>query len=487
MLLPIEALQERICNSELGQEWINDPLMNQDVWFVETLGFTKEQAKARGIKNIYFESFSLPWLKLLAKLTIKATAREKSGLNSINRKIVGLRQLDDFLISKGIGKPELITNAILQEFISSGSQDRLMTINYIVQLWAEERWLKLDYVNRKRKKSLPKIDTIPEEVLNQIYENLNLFPAPLERLFRLQLVLGCRIGELLKMPRQCLKQESKKWFLLRWIEKRKYWRLYQIHQLVAELVREQQKFLDTQFGQDSDFDKLFCNLSTKPGDGASYRSRFEVKPVYFPELLPGHTINRWIKDFREKAHLKDRHNNQFELKSHMFRRTKASIMAYCEAEDEYIAAVLGHGSLDMLPHYRKRSLERLEKEAKAKGYVDMYGRITSFKPRKRRYEKLAEIIETKITTSLGECHRPSMLGDCQNRYACLGCGHHRVTEEDKPKIEADINNLERDLEQAETVGQERRITEINRILELLKNRLQGLKNLKELKQEKKND
>ena len=37
-------------------------------------------------------------------------------------------------------------------------------------------------------------------------------------------------------------------------------------------------------------------------------------------------------------------------------------MAYCEAEDEYIAAVLGHGSLDMLPHYRKRSLERLEKD-----------------------------------------------------------------------------------------------------------------------------
>ncbi len=164
----------------------------------------------------------------------------------------------------------------------------------------------------------------------------------------------------------------------------------------------------------------------------------------------------------------------------MFRRTKASIMAYCEAEDEYIAAVLGHSSLDMLPHYRKRSLERLEKEANAKNYVDMYGRVTSFKPRKRRYEQLADIMEIKVSTSLGECHRPTMLGDCQYRYACLGCGYHRVTEEDKPKIEIDIKNLETDLKQANTAGKKRTSTEINRLLELLKTRLQGLNKINNL-------
>ena len=27
-----QALQERITLSELGKQWINDPLMNQDVW-----------------------------------------------------------------------------------------------------------------------------------------------------------------------------------------------------------------------------------------------------------------------------------------------------------------------------------------------------------------------------------------------------------------------------------------------------------------------
>nr|WP_317110685.1 tyrosine-type recombinase/integrase [Chroococcidiopsis sp. SAG 2025] len=239
---------------------------------------------------------------------------------------------------------------------------------------------------------------MPEEVLAQVYENFGLFPPPLERLFRLQFVLGCRIGELQIMPRQCLKQEGNQWFILRWIEKRKHWRFYQIHPLVAELVREQQKFLDSQFGCDSDFDKLFCKTSTANKDGARQGKRFEIDPIYLPELLASTIINPWLKNFSEKADLKDKYGNRFYLKSHQFRRTKASIMADCETEDEYIAAVLGHGSLDMLPHYRKRSLEKLEKDASAKGYVDMYGRVTSFKPRKLRYEKLAELL--KVSTPL---------------------------------------------------------------------------------------
>jgi hypothetical protein len=166
----------------------------------------------------------------------------------------------------------------------------------------------------------------------------------------------------------------------------------------------------------------------------------------------------------------------------MFRRTKASIMAHCEVEDEYIAAVLGHGSLDMLPHYRQRSLTRLEKEANLKGYVDMYGQITAFKPRKTRYEKLANLL--KVSTPLGECHRPTMLGDCQHRYACLSCSHHRVTLEDKSQLEADLNRLQQDLIQAENNGQARRVTEINNLLVFIKNRFQGLSELQHIQHQK---
>ncbi|OKH33448.1 integrase [Calothrix sp. HK-06] len=478
MMLPLEILQSRISNSEFGQKLLDITLLEKDVWTTEAIGYTKDESDFSRIKNIYFDTFSLSWLKLLTKLTVLASVRAKHSLDTVRHRNGVLKQLDKFLVSKGYSKPEDLTDTILREFITqSSTKQRQNDIVYALKLWAEEGWLKLIYTPFKIKKQAPKIETIPEEVLYQIYQQFDLFPAPLERLFRLQLVLGCRIGEMLRMPRQCLKQEGDKWFLLRWVEKRKHWRFYQINYLVAELVQEQQKFLEVQFGANSKFDKLFCKVDVS--HHGYNGKRFQVEPVYKPETLRFDTIRLWLQDFREEVNLKDKHGNKFHLTSHHFRRTKASIMAYCEAEDEYIAAVLGHGSLDMLPHYRKRSLERLEKEANSKGYVDMYGQVTSFIPRKRRYEKLAEIL--KVSTPLGECHRPSMLGDCNLRYACLSCDHHRVTLEDKTKLEADYTSLQKDLQQAENLMQERRVTEINRLGDLIKARLKGLEQLENLK------
>lgn len=480
--LPLEILQERVVASELGRESMNDPLMSQDIWLLTALGYSEEECRISGKRYLYFDDFSLPWLKLLAKLTTKAGVRERHSLSRVTTRLICLKHLDKFLISRGHTQPQTLTDPLLQQFIAqSNSKHRQSTLAYATKLWVEEQWLKLPYIHRKYKRPVPKIETIPEEVLYQVYEKFDLFPPPLERLFRLQLVLGCRIGEMLTMPRQCLKQEGNQWFLLRWIEKRKRWRFYRIHPLVAELVQEQQSFLDAQLGSNSAFDKLFCKASTAIKDGAVVGGRFEKEPLYMPDLLTNPVISLWLRGFSETADLRDKHNNRFYLTSHMFRRTKASVMAHCEAEDEYIAAVLGHGSLDMLPHYRQRSLERLEREATTKGYVDMYGRVTAFKPKKRRYEKLVDLL--KVTTPLGECHRPVMLGDCQYRYACLNCDHHRVTIEDKPKLEADQQHLQQDLEQAQIAGQERRVTEIHRLLELVSNRLRGLDKLQNLKRQ----
>lgn len=476
-MLALEILQENVANSELGQKWLGNTLLEKDIWPVEEIGYSQESTMINKRRNLYFDGFSLSWLKYLTKLTTLADIRAKYEIDTVRSRIRHLKQLDEFLVSKGYSKPEDLNDNILREFVSQCStKHRQSDIKYAVILWAEEGWLKLTYTPIKINKSVPEVETIPEEVLYQIYDKFDLFPPPLERLFRLQIVLGCRIGEMLTMPRQCLKEEQDKWFLKRWIEKRKLWKFYQIHPSVAELIQEQQRFIDIELGDDSNFDKLFCKVVVSHHCG---NGRFKTQPKYEPNIIDELTISIWLKDFREEADLIDKHGERFHLVSHHFRRTKASIMSYCEVEDEYIAAVLGHSSLDMLPHYRKRSLEQLEKQADAKGYVNKYGHVSSFQPRKRRYEKLAEII--KVNTPLGECHRPTMLGDCQSRYACLNCDHHRVTLEDKTKLENDYRSLEHDLQQAQILGQERRVTEINQLLTLLTIRLKGLEQLENLK------
>lgn len=485
-VVPIEILKG-VRESELGKKYIDDPLLKKDIWSLTELGYSEEDCTIQQIRCIYFNKFALEWLKLLAKLTTKARVRQRHAPSGVVMTVRVLCQLDNFLVAQTCLQPDNLTSDLLQQFITgSGYSNRVRILAYAIRLWSEENWLNLKFIPPRVKRKNPKIEVIPEEVLYQVYEKFDLLPPPLERLLRLQLALGCRIGDILKMPRYCLKQEADQWFLLRWIEKVKKWQFYRVHPLIAELVREQQKFLNEKF-EDTDFDKLFCWLSVKNSDTkrVSLNSegqfvkgflRFTVKPVYRPQLLSQQSINRWLKAFSEIANLKDKYGNHFVLASHMFRRTKASIMAYCEAEDEYIATVLGHTSLDMLPHYRKRSLERLEKEANSKGYVDMYGRVTTFKPQKRRYERLADLL--KVSTPLGECHRPSMLGDCQYRYACLSCNHHRVTLEDRFKLESDREQLQEELKQAQEAGLVRRETEINRLIGLIHSRLNGLDELK---------
>jgi integrase len=476
----IETLQERVVGSELGKESISDPFMEEDTWALRTLGYTEEQCCFFGRQHIHFNRISLPWLKYLAKLTIKARVRERCSLSRISADISSLSQLDAFLVARGCADPISISNTLLNEFIAVKSQEeRRRTLVYALQLWAEEGWLRLSFIPTRNQKKTPKVEIIPEEVLYQIYESLDLFPLPLERLFRLQMAIGCRLIEMLTMPRHCLKQEGNQWFLLRWIAKRQCWQFYAIHPLVVELVKEQQRFLDTQFGSDSNFDKLFCKVSVSNKDGALKTTRFKTIPIYQPSYMPLQTTLHWLRAFVQEADLKDKYGNRFRLTSHMFRRTKASVMAHCETGDEYIAAVLGHSSLDMLPHYRKYSLERLEREAETKGYVDMYGRVTTYKPEKLRYEKLVDLL--KVSTPLGECHRPTMLGDCQHRYACLSCQHHHVTLDDRSQLEADQKHLQQDLRQAQG-GSDRRITEIERLLNLVDARLKGLNQLETVRE-----
>ncbi len=86
-MLPVETLQEKIRQSELGQNWIDNPLLDKDVWSFAELGYCIEETKIRSNHNIYFKDFALSWLKLLTKLTVLSTAREKTSIQTAGTRI----------------------------------------------------------------------------------------------------------------------------------------------------------------------------------------------------------------------------------------------------------------------------------------------------------------------------------------------------------------------------------------------------------------
>lgn len=477
--LLIEGLQEKIEHSELGQALLQHPLMKEDIWSLRALEFPAHELDRSARRNLYFDAFGLSWLKHLAKLTVLQRRNERHGVSVIASSTRTLRQLDEYLRQQGWSLPEDLCDSLLKQFIVqyklSCQKIAQASLMYATRLWNEEGWLTVNYVPLKYQQPTPKVEALPEQVLHQFYENLYRFPSMLERLFRLQLALGWRIGALLQTPRHCLKQEGETWYLKRWIEKRKKWQFVQIHPTVAEVVQAQQRFLDRQFGRGSNFNYLFCWLSVAAWSthvAYSKATRFEIEPVYEPKNLGINRIVDWLGFFAEEVGLQDLEGKPFHVTSHMLRRTKASIMAYCETEDEYIAAVLGHANLNMLPHYRQASLDRLEREAKQTAYVDMHGQVTVYKPKRTRYEHLYD--RMMVHTQLGECHRPSMLGDCELRYACLNCQYHRVTVKDLPLLKQDQTNLLNDLDKAKSQGNTRKLTEISMLIQVINTRLKGL-------------
>ena len=483
-MLPIEQLQQlqsKVLISELGQRFINHPLLSKDIWSLKELGFSEEAIAFSNSKNIDFRNFNLPWLKFLVKLTMLVLFSQTDSIGSVINKHYSLKRFDKFLFKNGFTVPELITSRVLNDFIyeDKSKSKKQESISYATKLWREEGWLHLDYFDKRIKKTEPKVKTIPEDILLKFYENLDLFPEALERLFRLQIALGYRMKEMLLMPRQCLKQEGDKWYLKKWIAKRKKWEFIEVHSKVAEVVRAQQRFLDEQFGDLTGFDYLFCKINiprTAKGRGLG---RFNSEVKYSPEILTGQPVKRWIKDFRKEANLVDENGKEFELTSHMLRRTMATTMANCDVPDALIAAILGHGSLDMLPHYRKRSSEKpVKSRYNTTSYVDKNGRTTNFKPRKTKYERLSELLEKPgLTIQLGNCHRPSMLGDCVKRSGCLDCDHFRVTIKDKPYLEADVEKLEKQLAVAIESKQTRNVTDYKNLIQLMQNWLKGIEKL----------
>ena len=167
-LLTTEALKERISNSELGREWIDDSLLLEDKWSTSLLGYSDDDIKIWRRQTISFEGYKLPWLKFLAKLTIKAAARELHTLQNLVAHYMILFQLDKFLATQGYAQPKDLTGSLLLQFLAESSTSRRRSLLvYATRLWAEEGWLCTDFVPPVYRRPTPKVEVIPEEVLYQ--------------------------------------------------------------------------------------------------------------------------------------------------------------------------------------------------------------------------------------------------------------------------------------------------------------------------------
>lgn len=482
--------KERLFLSEEKQKLLENPLLNKDIWSIaDDLGM--QVSEHIPCYRINFEPLSQDWLKLLAKLYFLKKAKYQKAL-SLLAVLVSLRKFSNFLSTTSIYKLDKVNNHIFGEFdyyLRSQKLSQQTICNHYTNLATffdtcrAEEWLDVNtywFKGKRRRGEVNnnKIDYMPEEVWNQLQENIYLLPLQVQRMVLIIRTTGLRIGELLNLPLDCLRQRNKQWRLrLKETEK------YQIEDELpinviglVKIIQNQQTYIKQLFGES--YDKLFC--SNLISHAIVKNGQWELsKPI--PEVMKASTFNRWLNILAKKVDIRSKNGELWHFKSHQFRKTVATVMTNAGVRDLIIQKYLRHRSPDMQRYYKHHlqgvlgsEYQELIKENK---YVDITGKVVdSHKPK----NPLTELLRRRmyqITTQYGDCHRPILSKPCQTVNACWRCKEWRVSSDDLIYLKEDLKRVEDELNIAQKLGMIRQQQGLEDDLKNLKNCLEGLEGI----------
>jgi integrase len=437
--------------------------------------------------TIDFSNFRQDWLKALVKIYILLRAKSAISINTIYLDVHFLNKFSSFLQEHNIYNPEQIDLNIFESFDHHLNAEKLKqntiancyrVLSKFFDTCRTEKWLNINTYWFKGKKRIvcPEIiDYLPEEVWNQLDQNLQYLPEPIQRMVLLMRVTGIRVGELCNIPFDCLRKHGEKWHIRFTTEK------YQVvdelpivtPELVA-LIKEQQDYIRHCFGEN--YNKLFCsNKAIKKGIGKD-DDALVFSPQ--PKVMLSKSFNKWLNRLARKRKICSKNGEIWHFKSHQFRRTVATLMTNAGVRDLIIQKYLRHRSPDMQKHYKHILTQvlgdEIEELMQEKKYVDITGKVvSSYKPQ----NPLTELMRRKmhqITTQYGECHRRDIKDECRTINACWRCEHWRISTNDLPYLTEDLERVEQELKVAGKLGMIRQQQGLEDDRNNLLNCIQGL-------------
>lgn len=439
------------------RQLLNNPLLQKDVWqTVEDLKL--KVIEHRRVLTINFQAIGQKWLKLLAKLYVLVRSKRNLAPSYLNEDISHLNRFSLFIQQKSISNPEQINNQLFEEFgyylrslkLSPRSISLYyMTLMNFFNLCSQEGWLEVNtyWFKGKYNNSTPKndeIEYIPEEVWQQLDQQLHHLPDPIQRMILVIRGTGLRIGELLNLPLDCLRQRGRQWRLRFLTEKYQTEDELPICADLVVVIQEQQEYIKHYF--ENSYNNLFGSNDSN--------SQHNYQPA--PRVMKRDTFNRYLNKLAQDYNVCTSDNQIWHFRSHQFRKTLATVMTNAGVRDLIIQKYLRHRSPDMQNHYKhllKQVLgdeyRELMKETK---YVDNTGELVATHKPKNPVTELLRRRMHQITTQYGECHRPILKSPCQTVNACWRCEHWRTSTDDLNALKADVQRVETELEIAANLG-----------------------------------
>ena len=470
--------------TEVPSQLLKNPLLQKDVWRIkEDLGIDSLEHDKR--LTINFRKIQPKWLNLLAKMYILTIVNTKPSCSTIRKDITCLVNLAKFLKEKEIEKIQYINNELFEEYdywihLTLVKKDTICrdysAFEKFFNVCSRENWLKINtyWFKKRKKKSKPNnndIEYLPEEVWNQLEENLCYLPQPIQRKILIIRTLGLRIGELLNLPLDCLRKRGNQWRLrLKETEKFKVEDELPIPEILAAIIKEQQEYITENFG--NSYKKLFCSIN-----GNSHN--FNCVPV--AKVMNINSFNLWLNRLAEKCNILTQDGQLWHFSSHQFRRTVATIMTNAGVRDLIIQKYLRHRNPEMQNYYKHLLKEVIGEEyqelIKEKNFVNIEGKIVATHKPQDAIEEYMRIRLHQISTQQGECHRSNLKKPCPTVNGCWRCGDWMTSEKDLPYLKQDLERLKNELKKTNKLGMVRVAKEIQKDINYLEIRIKALEGI----------
>jgi integrase len=476
---------------EVPSQLLNNPLLQKDVWrTIEDLGLETHEHQKRLTLN--FSKIQPNWFNLLAKLYVLTRANLKLSISYIGDEVSRLRNLAKFLQEKRIDDVKYINNDLFEQFDywihSTGVKERTISSHYMAlrnffDTCRREGWLDVNtYWFRERTPRIrpnnDDINYIPEEVWNQLEENLYHFPSPMQRKVLIIRTLGLRIGELLNLPLDCLRKRGRQWRLrLKETEKFKVEDELPVPKDLVPVIKEQQEYIKGNFGDS--YNQLFC--SNKSGRFCNNQRGKDFNFIPVARVMYIDRFNHWLNKLAAQCNICTKDGEIWHFTSHQFRRTVGTIMTNAGIRDLIIQKYLRHRNPDMQNYYKHLLKEVIGDEyqglTKEKNLVNIEGKVVTTHKPQDAIEEYMRLRLHQITTQQGECHRNNLKKPCPTVNGCWRCRDWMTSEKDLPYLKQDLERLKDELEKANKLGMVRVAKEIQKDINYLQIRINAIEGI----------
>ena len=435
--------------SILESAYDDRPEHEKDVWDLQRMAVPISLSLSN--VTLSFHRIRQPWLRKPVKayirycLTICAEGTCRTRLQS-------LTCFSEFLMQeRPKGTAKAITRKLLLEYLSylparvcvSVRKSHLLNLRNFLETAARERWLPIapermifdDEIPRPPK-AQPRY--LPAAVLDQLNSHLGSLKAPWMQMILILQECGMRISELLQLPLDCLTQDARGTFYLRFMQgKMKREHTIPVSQEIARLIQEQQQVVRA---TERSTALLFPNAK----GGVSKQQSFAQQ------------INRLAYDHQ----VRDATGKLFRFQSHQFRHTVGTRMINLGVPHHFIQRYLGHLGPEMTnryAHIHDSTMREKLSEYLQGTVVDVTGKAVPEGPLDT--SDLRWFTRNVMAQALpnGYCAIPVVAGPCPHPNACLSCAHFRTDASFLDVHKAELRDTERVITKANANGWTRQI------------------------------